>query len=56
MIGRALLDAQMGEGDPPYELSRFNFCKEFGWTFAEYEAASARDIYTAMEIHRLQSD
>ena len=37
-------------------LERWRFCRDHGWTFAEYDAADAGDIMTAREFDRLLAD
>ncbi len=45
--------AKFSGGAPPYEQVRASVCERMSWTFAEYDATPAADIYGLLEIWRV---
>lgn len=56
MIGRGLVRARVeGKGALPYEVLRARVCERMGWTFSEFDVTPAVDIFSLLEIWRIDS-
>lgn len=49
-----MVKASVGMDDHPYEAMRVHVCEKMSWTFSEFDATRAEDIFTMLEVWRIQ--